>query len=108
MLMVLVQSVIRRLPNSLSHREESMTRTCRCKWSLFQVRKGKYKGSMVGPRRNLGVERACFSSPSTFKTYTNLWEWQNQVIFINEQGAAWVVLSQVREVPEPAHGQSET
>jgi hypothetical protein len=42
--------------------------------------KGNTKGNMVGPRWNLEAERACFSSPGVFKTYTNLWEGRNQVI----------------------------
>jgi hypothetical protein len=39
--MVLVHSVIRKLPNSLFHMEESMAHLC--KESLLKVREGKYK-----------------------------------------------------------------
>jgi hypothetical protein len=35
-----------------------------------------------GHRWNLLTERACFSSPGAFKTYSNLWEGRNQVISI--------------------------
>jgi hypothetical protein len=33
-------------------------RTCECKWTLFKVRKGKYKGSMVAQVESAGRERA--------------------------------------------------
>jgi hypothetical protein len=41
--------------------------------------KGNTKGSMVGPRWNLEVKRACLSFPGACKTYANPWEGQNQV-----------------------------
>jgi hypothetical protein len=55
--------------------------------------KGNTKGSMVGPG-GICRQRACFSLPGAFKTYTNLWEGQNQVDYlpiINEWGEAWLV-----------------
>jgi hypothetical protein len=44
MLMLLVQSMIRRLPNSLCPTGSIHHRTHGCKWSSLKVRKGKYKG----------------------------------------------------------------
>jgi hypothetical protein len=68
LLIVPAQSVIIRLPNSLSHVEESMT-------GHMGV-----KGSMVRPKWNLPAERACFSFSGTFNTYANRWGGGNQVI----------------------------
>jgi hypothetical protein len=59
--MALVQSLIRRLPNSLSHVEESIARTCGYKWSLLKVREGKYKGGHDGPSWNLEAKRVDFT-----------------------------------------------
>jgi hypothetical protein len=44
MLTALVQSVIRRLPNSLCPAGRIHRRTRGHKWSLLKVREGKYKG----------------------------------------------------------------
>jgi hypothetical protein len=82
MLMVLVHSVNIRLPNYLCPVGRNHGRTFGCKWSLLKVKKGKYKGECVGPRWNLEAVRANFSSLGAFKTYDNLWEGRNQVIFI--------------------------
>jgi hypothetical protein len=46
-LMALVLSVIRKLPNSLCL-GRIHGRTCGCNGSLLKVREGKYKGGMVG------------------------------------------------------------
>jgi hypothetical protein len=51
-LMALVQSVIRRLPNSLCPMGRIHGRTHGCKWSLLKVREGKYKREHEGPRWN--------------------------------------------------------
>jgi hypothetical protein len=47
-LMPLVQSVIRRLPNSLCPTGRVHRRTRGCKWSLLKVRREKYKGENSG------------------------------------------------------------
>jgi hypothetical protein len=44
----LVQSVIRRFPNSLCPAGRIYHRMHGCKWSLLKVRKGKYKGEHGG------------------------------------------------------------
>jgi hypothetical protein len=52
------------------------------KWSLLNVRKGNTKGSFMEPRWNLEAKRVYFCSSGALKTYDNLWEGRNQVIFI--------------------------
>jgi hypothetical protein len=80
MLMVLVQSIIRRLPNSLYPGGKNPLQQHRCKCSLLKVRKGKYKGEYGGPRWSLLAKSVFFHSLGVFKTYKNLWEGENQVI----------------------------
>jgi hypothetical protein len=58
-LMTLVQSVIRRLTNSLCPREESMAGHMGINGVYLKLGKGNTKGSMVGPRWNLEAERVC-------------------------------------------------
>jgi hypothetical protein len=48
MLMVLVQSMIRRLPNFVCPKGRIHHRTYGCKWSLLEVSRGKYKGEHGG------------------------------------------------------------
>jgi hypothetical protein len=68
-------SVIRRLRNSWHSLRKNPSQEI---WVYIKLGKGNTKGSMVGPRWNLEVERACFSSPGTCKTYANLWEGKSQ------------------------------
>jgi hypothetical protein len=79
-LTVMVQSVIRRLANSLCPAWKNLSRTCGCKWSLLKVREGNYKREHGGPSWDLEAEKACFSSPGAFKTFANLWEGRNLVV----------------------------
>jgi uncharacterized protein (DUF849 family) len=51
---VLVQSMIRSLPNSLWPMGRMHGRTHGCKWSLLKVREGNAKGSMVGAQVESG------------------------------------------------------
>jgi hypothetical protein len=70
MLVVLVQSVIRRFPNSFCPVGKIRDRTHGCKGRLLKVREGKRnpKGYMRGPRQNLEAKRTCFCSSDAFKT----------------------------------------
>jgi hypothetical protein len=76
-LVVVVESVIRRLPNSLCPTRNNSWQDRWYKWSLLKVREGKYKKEPGGHSWNLQAERACFSSPVAFKTCANLWERYN-------------------------------
>jgi hypothetical protein len=82
MLMALVQSVIRRLPNYLSCMEEPMAGHVGIKGICEKLENGNTKGSRMGLRWMLEDERAYFCSLGAFKTYDNLWEGENQVIAI--------------------------
>jgi hypothetical protein len=66
--MALVQSVIRRLTNSLFPPGRIHGRTRGHKWNLLKVREEKYKGR---PGRSW-KPRARFCSSGAFKTYDNL------------------------------------
>jgi hypothetical protein len=57
--MVLVQSVIRRLPNSLYTTRKNPWQDIWCKGSLLKVREEK-KGSILGPRWNLRKNVSAF------------------------------------------------
>jgi hypothetical protein len=83
LLMVLVQSVIRSLPNSLCPMGRILHRTHGYKRSLLKVRRRKYKGKHgVSQVEFGGQESMPFSFSGTLKTYINPWEGNNQVIFI--------------------------
>jgi hypothetical protein len=71
--MALVQSVIRRLPNSLyPTRKNSLQDINGYKWSLLKVRKGKCKGEHGETQvESAGVESMFFCSSGAFKTYDN-------------------------------------
>jgi hypothetical protein len=69
-LMVLVQSVLRRLLNSLSHVEESMPRHVGVNGIYYKLGKRNTKGSMVGPGGSQ-KPRVCFFCSGAFKTYDN-------------------------------------
>jgi hypothetical protein len=68
LLMVLVESVIRRLPNSFSP-VTIHGRTHEYKWSLLKVREGNYKAEQGG---DLEAENTCLSFSGAFKIYPNL------------------------------------
>jgi hypothetical protein len=70
---LLVQSVIRRLPDSLYPMGRIHHKTHEYKWSLLKVRKGQYKGEHAGAQVESG-DRARFSFSGTSTTYANLWE----------------------------------
>jgi hypothetical protein len=53
-LTALVQSVIRRLPNSFCPSGRIHGRTHGCKWSLLKIRNGKYKGKHGGAQVGSG------------------------------------------------------
>jgi hypothetical protein len=81
-LMALVQSVIRRLPNSMSPMEESMAGHVGVNGVYFKVREGKCKGDcIVGPKS----ERLCLCSSGAFKTYHNLREGRTRWFPSNNQ-----------------------
>jgi hypothetical protein len=48
----------------------------------YKLGKRNTKGSMVGPRWKPEAKTACSCSSGAFKTYDNLWEGEDQVIFI--------------------------
>jgi hypothetical protein len=72
MLMMLVQSEIRRLPNCFCAVGRILCKKCGCKGSLLKVREEKYKGEHGGHRWSLLAEKDSFSFSGTFKTYTNV------------------------------------
>jgi hypothetical protein len=78
MITALVQSVIRRLPNSLCPTRKNHG----CKRSLLKVREGKYKREHGRYRWSLMAAKVHFPYPGAFKIYPNLWEGRNQVISI--------------------------
>jgi hypothetical protein len=66
-----MQSVIRRLPNSLRLWGRIHGRTRGCKWSLLKDREGKYKGNIV-EQVDSGGQESCFSVLGVFRIYANL------------------------------------
>jgi hypothetical protein len=76
--MTMMQSVIRRLPNSLCPARKKPWQVTRgCKQTLLKVREGNYKREHGGPRWKLEAEIACFSFLGAFKTNADLWEGKN-------------------------------
>jgi hypothetical protein len=103
--MVLVHSVIRRLPNSLCPLGRMHGRTHGCKGSLLKVRGEKYKGKHGGVQ----VEATSQERVSLFfRCFKNLrqpmgrGEQGDSCLIVSEWGEAWVVPGQVSVVPEPS------
>jgi hypothetical protein len=63
--MVLVQSVIKRLPNTLYPTRKNTCRTHGCKGSLLKVKKEKYKGKHGGSQK---LREPDLCSSGAFKT----------------------------------------
>jgi hypothetical protein len=79
-LMTLVQSVIRRLTNSLCPREESMAGHMGINGVYLKIREGKHKREHGGAQVESGGRESVFCLSGAFKTYANLWEGENPVI----------------------------
>jgi hypothetical protein len=60
LLAALVQSVLGKLPNYLSHMEESMTGHMSINGVLLKVREGKYKGEHVVAQAESGGRESVF------------------------------------------------
>jgi hypothetical protein len=75
-----MESVIRRLPNSLCPPGKNPSQYMWYKWSLLKVRERKYKREYG--RVQVESEGRDFSSPGALKIYAGLWEGRNQVISI--------------------------
>jgi hypothetical protein len=81
-LRALVQSVIRRLPNSLSCMEESVGGHMSVKGVHWKLGMRNARGSMVGAGGVCQLRNCASLSPGAFRVYTNLWERRNQMILI--------------------------
>jgi hypothetical protein len=103
--MMLVQSVIRRLPNSLCPSGRTHGRTHGWKWSLLKVREGSMMdaGGLCRQRENASLPQVLLKLHSPMGRE----EPGDSHPMISEWGGAWAVPSQVRMIPEPEHGQSE-
>jgi hypothetical protein len=78
LLMALVHSVIKRLPNSCPW-GTIHGRTCGCQWNLLKVR-GNTNGSMVGPGGSWKPREGISALQVFLKPMDNPWEGENKAI----------------------------